>query len=90
MDISNINALRVLTWIAAFVGLTMWSYTIWRYPKWKYLGGAVISYFLHLTAFYSALIFLQFDPVFLNTWSIAIRIHGIMLLCAGAHMIWKT
>jgi len=90
MEISSMNALRVITWTASLFGLVMWIYTIRRYPKWKYLGGAVISYFLHLAAFYSALIFLQFDPVFLNTWSTAIRIHGIMLLCAGAHMIWKT
>lgn len=73
------NSWQIIVVLSAFVGIIVWVLLINRYRKhWGY-GIAPISYFAHLLIFYLFVYVDKLDPIFLNGWSNALRLHGIIL-----------
>lgn len=73
------TAWRFINLFFGAIGLLLWFFYTLRNKKEFGLCIAPLTYFLHVTVFYTWLILGNSDPVFLNNWSNAVRLHGLIL-----------
>lgn len=70
----------IVVFITTLVGIGVWVAFIFKYRKhWVYVV-IPLSYLIHVLLLYTSSALHLLEPLDLNTWSNAVRLHGVLLV----------
>lgn len=70
----------IVVFITTLVGIGVWVAFIFKYRKHWVYAVIPLSYLIHVLLLYTSSALHLLEPLDLNTWSNAVRLHGVLLV----------